>query len=100
MGGKCSPSGGIVAVRDERNLKREGKRRTRTDLYIDGVLVQSRWYNFRGDAIWERDHIHQDAHDNHKFPHDHMWRRMWNKKKGKKENIRLKTNLPRNDKYC
>ena len=46
---------------------------TRYDLYVDGVKVQSRWYDFKGDAIRNRDYQHQDAHHNHTFPHDHAW---------------------------
>ena len=45
----------------------------RYDLYIRGKKVQSRWYDYNGNAVRNRDYYHQDAHHNHTFPHDHIW---------------------------
>ncbi len=45
----------------------------RYDLYIRGKKVQSRWYDYNGNAVRNRDYYHQDAHHNHTFPHDHRW---------------------------
>ena len=55
------------------------KPNSRYDLYVDGIKVQSRWFDYEGKARRNRDYIHQDAHNNHKFPHDHVWN--WSNKR-------------------
>ena len=50
---------------------------SRYDLYVNGTKVQSRWFDYKGNVVRNRDYIHQDAHHNHSFPHDHMW--SWDK---------------------
>lgn len=57
----------------ERSLERIGKPNSRTDRYKDGKKVQSRWYDVNGRAERNRDYEHQNAHENHFFPHDHTW---------------------------
>ena len=49
------------------------KPNSRYDLYINGKKVQSRWYDDKCRVIRNRDYYHQDAHNNHTFPHDHIW---------------------------
>lgn len=46
---------------------------SRYDLYVNGKKVQSRWFDFEGNVVLNRDYDHQDSHNNHKFPHDHKW---------------------------
>ena len=53
------------------------KPNSRYDLYVNGVKVQSRWFDSKGNVIRNRDFNHQNAHNNHTFPHDHNWN--WNK---------------------
>lgn len=57
-------------------LVKNAKPNSRYDLYVNGNKVQSRWYDSNGNAIRNRDYMHQDAHNNHVFPHDHIWN--WN----------------------
>lgn len=52
---------------------RGAKPNSRYDLYVNGVKIQSRWYDKFGNAVRNRDFIHQNPHNNHYFPHDHMW---------------------------
>lgn len=46
---------------------------SRMDLYVHGVKIQSRWFDFEGKVVRNRDYIHQDRHHSHYFPHDHVW---------------------------
>ena len=50
------------------------KPNSRYDLYVDGVIIQSRWFDQDGNVIRNRDFEHQDSHHNHFFPHDHKWK--------------------------
>lgn len=56
---------------------RGAKPNSRYDLYENGKKIQSRWFDENGNVIRNRDYKHQDAHNNHTFPHDHKW--IWNK---------------------
>lgn len=49
------------------------KPNARYDLYVNGKKIQSRWFDDNGYAIRNRDYKHQNAHNNHYFPHDHTW---------------------------
>ena len=73
MGGGGATSGGTYVRVEGRKLERFGKPNSRYDLYENGKLKRSRWYNHEGKAIRNRDYFHQDAHHNHTFPHDHNW---------------------------
>ena len=70
------PSGGVTKVYGKRgDLPIDhAKPNSRYDLYVKGKRVQSRWYDHNGNAVRNRDFDHQDAHHNHKFPHDHIWK--------------------------
>lgn len=76
MGGGGATSGGtyvrIDGKRGDLPVK-SAKPNSRYDLYVNGEKVQSRWFNYEGKVIWNRDYKHQDGHHNHKFPHDHEW---------------------------
>ena len=78
MGAGGIPSGGVVIVHGRSGdlPTQSDKPNTRWDLYDsnDGVRIQSRWFNAKGVVIRNRDYRHQDAHHNHKFPHDHTWK--------------------------
>jgi hypothetical protein len=52
------------------------KPNSRYDLYVNGSLVQRRWFDENGNVTRNRDFSHQNAHNNHEFPHDHEW--SWN----------------------
>jgi hypothetical protein len=81
MGGKCSPSGGINPEYG-RSLNLNGDPNSRSDLYDEhDELIQSRWYDQDGIAMWDRHYKHQDSRHTHEFPHDHQWK--WQRKKGK-----------------
>ena len=77
--GMCKPSGGKFDVYGPfgRNIKliRDGIPNSRTDYYDEntGKLLQQRWYDANGDAIWDRDWDHGNGNGSHKFPHDHYW---------------------------
>ena len=49
------------------------KPNARYDLYVNGERIQSRWFDSNGKVVRNRDYDHQDAHNNHTFPHDHVW---------------------------
>ncbi len=49
------------------------KPNSRYDLYVNGVKIQSRWFDKNGKVVRNRDFWHQDSHHNHEFPHDHNW---------------------------
>lgn len=49
------------------------KPNSRYDLYVNGEKVQSRWFDSNGRVTRNRDYNHQNAHNNHEFPHDHNW---------------------------
>ena len=77
--GMCKPSGGInepIYGPFGKNIKDiDGcAPNSRTD-YFDEItkkLLQQRWYDADGKAIWDRDWNHGNKH-NHIFPHDHYW---------------------------
>ena len=74
MGGGGVPSGGVTIINGRRGeLPKTGKPNSRADLYVNGKKVQSRWFDHEGKVIRNRDYDHQDAHNNHEFPHDHNW---------------------------
>ncbi len=52
---------------------RGAKPNSRYDLYVNGKKVQSRWFNYEGKVVRNRDYDHQNSHNNHDFPHDHNW---------------------------
>lgn len=80
MGAGGIPSRG-ESIRFERRLNATDKPNSKVDRYNqNGILVQSRWYDGNGKAVRNRDYIHQNAHDNHFFPHDHSW--TWNGNRG------------------
>lgn len=72
-GGVPNRSVKIVYGRPGSLIIRDAVPNSRTDLYYAGKRIQSRWYDFNGDVIRNRDYFHQDAHNNHEFPHDHTW---------------------------
>ena len=75
MGAGGIPSGGVVIVKGKRGDLPivTSHVNSRYDLYVNGIRVQSRWFDANGFAIRNRDYDHQDAHSNHVFPHDHLW---------------------------
>lgn len=75
MGGGGVPSGGvtIVYLKGHGSLPPIGKPNSRVDLYIDDRKKQSRWYDFEGRAMRNRDYFHQNGDNTHFFPHDHIW---------------------------
>lgn len=73
MGAGGASSGGTYVFHNLRKLEPIGKPNSRSDLYLNGKLKQSRWYDYEGKAVRNRDYFHQDAHNNHAFPHDHNW---------------------------
>lgn len=76
MGAGGIPSGGVVRFYRNRRGKLptiDAKSNSRYDLYVDGIRVQSRWFDSNGLVIRNRDYDHQDAHKNHTFSHDHLW---------------------------
>ena len=89
MGAGGIPSGGIVIVHGRRGdlPTKTSHINSRYDLYVNGVRVQSRWFDGNGLAIRNRDYDHQDAHNNHEFPHDHGWQNV------NGQPVRIPTNL-------
>ena len=82
--GMCKPSGGIKNVYGpyRSNIKPLiDTPNTRTDYYDEktGKLLQQRWYDHNGAAVWDRDWDHNDPFKNHTFPHDHYWKYLKNK---------------------
>ena len=74
MGGGGVPSGGVTIKYGKRgDLDTEFTPNSRQDLYVNGKKVQSRWFDYKGKVIRNRDYDHQDAHHTHIFPHDHDW---------------------------
>ncbi|MDE7453447.1 MAG: hypothetical protein K2N22_03475 [Clostridia bacterium] len=74
MGGGGVPSGGTTIIYGKRGgLPTRGKPNSRSDLYVNEVKVQSRWYDWEGKVIRNRDYSHTDSNHTHKFPHDHDW---------------------------
>ena len=78
MGKGGELSGGITRVVGRR-LDATGRPNSRSDLYNQsGQRIQSRWYDYRGNATRNRDYR---AHHGHPSPHDHPWsggeRREW-----------------------
>lgn len=76
--GMCKPSGGVKKVYGPygRNIKEATGEtpNSRTDYHDEktGELLQQRWYDSDGLAIWDRDWNHGNKHK-HTFPHDHPW---------------------------
>ena len=74
MGGGGVPSGGVTIKYGKRgDLDTEFTPNSRQDLYVNGKKVQSRWFDYKGKVIRNRDYDHQDTHHTHIFPHDHDW---------------------------
>ena len=77
--GMCKPSGGVNKVYGPfgKNIKDiEGcTPNSRTDYYdeVTAELLQQRWYDAEGKAVWDRDWSHNDSNNTHTFPHDHYW---------------------------
>lgn len=104
--GMCQPSGGINVEEGPfgSNIKDiEGcDPNSRTDYYDEetGELLQQRWYDAEGKALWDRDWHHNDSNNTHTFPHDHYWD--W--KKNNKHPLRYEYIGPNGEKtnmnYC
>lgn len=81
--GMCKPSGGVKQkIGKIGSLKAYDDPNIRIDLYNEnGELIQQRWFDSNGRAIWNRDWKHPNTNPKkpHKFPHDHPWN--WNQKK-------------------
>lgn len=75
MGGGGEMSGGTYVVNGRYGdfPVRNAKPNSRYDLYVNGVLVQSRFFDYEGKATYNKDYHHQDSHSNHEFPHTHSW---------------------------
>ena len=73
MGGGGATSGGTFVFTKARKLEPTGKPNSRGDLYKNGRLKQSRWYDYEGKAICNRDYFHQNPKGDTAFPHDHIW---------------------------
>lgn len=75
MGSGGVPNRGAEIIDGKRgDLPTSGaKPNSRYDLYLNGEMIQSRWFDSKGMVVRNRDYNHQNAHNNHKFPHDHDW---------------------------
>ena len=82
MGAGGASSGGTYVYRNASRLDDIGKPNSRADLYKDGKLKQSRWYDCEGKAVHNRDYFHQNPKGNIRFPHDHIWD--WSTGKGER----------------
>lgn len=75
--GMCKPSGGVTPIYGpyRHSLPSTNTPNSRIDYYdeITKKLLQQRWYDSEGKAIWNRDWDHNDYYDEHVFPHDHRW---------------------------
>lgn len=76
--GMCKPSGGVIKIYGPygKNIKDIiGVPNSRVDYYdeVTGELLQQRWFDAEGRAIWDRDWKHGDSNNTHTFPHDHYW---------------------------
>ena len=93
--GMCKPSGGVKPkIGKIGSLNACDDPNVRIDLYNDkGELIQQRWYDSNGRAIWNRDWKHSEKGGEHKFPHDHPWD--WTKKLPRQDFIE-----DMNDFYC
>ena len=97
--GMCKPSGGkIDMIGKVGSMPPIGLPNTRVDLYDEfGNLIQQRWYDPDGLAIWDRDWKHKDNPKKpHKFPHDHPFD--WSIVK--KPRFDYDENRPLNSDYC
>ena len=68
-------------------LAKGGVKNSRTDFYDEktGDLLQQRWYDENGQAIWDRDWSHNNSLGSHKFPHDHPWD--WSKDPARQDSV-------------
>lgn len=75
MGGACMPSGGVNSFPGSiGKMPIIGVPNSRTDMYNDlGEKIQSRWFNWLGIPIYDRDFKHGNNGGIHEFPHDHRW---------------------------
>lgn len=75
MGGGGAMSGGTYVVNGRYGdlPVKNAKPNSRYDLYVNDVLVQSRFFDYDGKAAYNKDYYHQDEHSNHEFPHVHIW---------------------------
>lgn len=75
MGAGGIPSGGVFKFygRSGDLPTKDSHINSRWDLYENGKKKQSRWFDSNGLVIRNRDYFHQNAHENHTFPHDHLW---------------------------
>ena len=73
MGAGGASSGGTYVYHNLKKLKPTGKPNSRSDLYVNGKLKQSRWYDYEGKAVRNRDYFHQNSGNLYTFPHDHNW---------------------------
>ncbi|MDE6967101.1 MAG: hypothetical protein K2P12_00455 [Clostridia bacterium] len=65
----------------------DGIPNSRVDFYDQNThkLLQQRWYDKNGQAIWDRDWDHNNSNGKHFFPHDHPWD--WGKKPPRQPSI-------------
>ena len=83
--GMCIPSGGVFDVygpyRHNIDEVFGFVPNSRIDYYdeITGKLLQRRWFDADGNAVWDRDYDHNNSKGNHVFPHDHYWRHGYKK---------------------
>ena len=75
MGAGGVPNRTVVIIHGRQgDLPTKGaKPNSRYDLYFNGTKIQSRWFDYKGNVIRNRDFLHQNSHQNHYFPHDHGW---------------------------
>jgi len=75
MGGACMPSGGVSSfIGSIGKMPIDGEVNSRKDMYNEfGEKIQSRWYNWLGQPIYDRDFKHGNHGGIHNFPHDHKW---------------------------
>lgn len=77
--GMSKPSGGVKKVYGPygRNIKEiiNETPNSRIDYYDEktGKLLQQRWFDADGKAVWDRDWDHNNSNNTHIFPHDHYW---------------------------
>lgn len=84
MGDGGATSGGTFVFTKARKLEMTGKPNSRSDLYKNGRLKQSRWYDYEGKAVRNRNYFHQNPKGDIPFPHDHTWE--WINGKGTRSN--------------
>ena len=68
MGGGGAQCGGVYVVYGRSgDLETIDKPNSRVDLYVNDKRIQSRCYNYRGQASRNRDYDHENGRNNHFF---------------------------------